>query len=199
MKRFVLKYIPGILALPALGMTALALTVPATFSPRNFNTQQVGYFRVHAKALGGGNFSVNGTICHVLTTATCSVKFGALPANAFLLRQTQQIITVWNSTTSDDVGVGTTTAGVNIKASADVETGSGAISSPAFVAGSSGTLLTSASPQSGSNGGYDLYMSYTFVGASAATTGELLYVLEYAAPNDGDCIATPMGSAPVSC
>jgi len=208
MKRFLHSLIPGLLLVPALAMTAFAVTVTVApqFAPRDPVRQQTTYIRMHGKILGSGTIAINGKACKVATTGTCIVKFGAIPAEAFLLRQTLQIITVFNSTTSDVIGIGSEVAtGVNTMAATDVTSGAGAISSPAFVANSSGILLSTTvttgagKTQTGANGGYDLYASYTWVGASAATTGEFIYVLEYAAPNDGDCIATPMGSLPTAC
>lgn len=197
---------PAVLALSVIGIDAFALSVPATFAPRDFNTQQIGYFRVHVLATGNG-IVANGQRCivPVASASNCSVKVGAIPAEAFLLRQTQQIITNFDAATTDTIGFGTTTAGTEIKAAATVHTGAGAISSPGFVANSSGILLSTTvttgagKAQTGTNGGYDLYVNYAYTGATVATVGELVWILEYAAPNDGDCIATPMGSLPAAC
>lgn len=197
---------PALLVLAVIGVDAFALSVPATFALRDFNTQQVGYFRVHVLATGNG-IVANGQRCvvPVASASNCSVKIGAIPAEAFLLRQTQQIITNFNAATTDTIGFGTTTAGSEIKAPATVASGAGAISSPAFVANSSGILLSTTvttgvgKTQTGTNGGYDLYVNYAYTGATVATAGELVWVLEYAAPNDGDCIATPMGALPAAC
>jgi len=177
---------------------AYALTNPATIAPRDFTTQQTGYIRVHIKATGTGVVA-NGLACVGAASASnCSVKVGAVPANAFLVRMTQQIVTNFNGSTTDLVGLGTTTAGVNVLAAASVHTGAGAISSPSFASGSSGTLLTTGIAQTGANGGYDLYVNYSY-GGNVATAGEMVLILEYFAPNDGDCIATPMGTTPVAC
>ena len=111
--------------------------------------------------------------------ANCSVKVGAVPANAFLVRMTQQIVTNFNATTTDTIGLGTTTAGVNIMAAASVHSGAGAISSPTFAAGASGTLLTTGIAQTGANGGYDLYVNYAYTTTNVATAGEVVLVLEY--------------------
>lgn len=192
--------VAAMFGLAVTSMAAFALTVPPTFSPRDFNTQQTGYIRIHIKATGSG-IAANGNTCVLALTggANCNVKVGSIPANAFLVRMTQQIVTNFNSTTTDTIGLGTTTAGVNIMAAASVHTGAGAISSPAFASGASGTLLTTGVAQTGANGGYDLYVLYTYTTTNVATAGEMVLVLEYFAPNDGDCVATPMGSTPVSC
>lgn len=193
-------FVAAMFGLSVTSMAALSLTNPATIAPRDFQTQQTGYIRMHIKATGSG-ITANGNPCVAALTggSNCNVKVGAVPANAFLVRMTQQIVVNFNSTTTDTIGLGTTTAGVNVMAAASVHSGAGAISSPAFASGASGTLLTTGVAQTGANGGYDLYVLFTYTGGSIATAGELVLVLEYFAPNDGDCVATPMGSTPVSC
>lgn len=179
---------------------AYALTNPATIAPRDFNTQQTGYLRIHIKASGSG-ITANGNSCVVALTggANCNVKVGALPANAFLVRLTEQIVTNFNATTTDTIGLGTNSSGVNILAAASVHTGAGAISNPSFASGGSGTLLTTGVAQTGLNGGFDVYALYTYTTTNVATAGEVVYILEYFAPNDGDCVPTPMGTTPTAC
>ena len=192
------SFVAAMFVLSVMSMAAFSLTNPATIAPRDFNTQQTGYIRVHIKATGSG-IVANGLACVGAASASnCSVKVGAVPGNAFLVRMTQQIVTNFNGSTTDTIGLGTTTAGVNIKAAADVHTGAGAISSPSFASGSSGTLLTAGIAQTGANGGYDLYVNYAY-GGTPAPPGEMALVLEYFAPNDGDCGASPMGTSPTNC
>lgn len=194
-------FVPAVVAFSVATLIgAYALTNPATIAPREFATQQTAYLRIHVKASGNG-ITANGNSCVVAVTggANCNVKVGAVPANAFLVRVTEQIVTNFNSTTTDTIGIGTTTGGVNIVAAASVHTGAGAISSPSFASGGSGTLLTTGVAQSGLNGGFDIYLLYTYTTTNVATAGEVVYVLEYFMPNDGDCVATPMGTTPVAC
>ena len=194
------RFLYGLAALVFSSALAYALTSPATIGPRDFNTQQTGYFRINITASGSG-ISANGYSCVAALTggSNCSVKVGALPANAFLIRATQQIVTNFNADTADTIGLGTNTSGVNIVAAQSVHTGAGAISSLSFASGGSGTLLTTGVAQTGLNGGYDLYVHYAYTASTIATAGQVVIVLEYIAPNDGTCVSTPMGTTPVAC
>ena len=194
------RFLYGLAALVFSSALAYALTSPATIGPRDFNTQQVGYFRIYVTSTGTG-ISANGYSCvGGASNSVCSVKVGALPANAFLIRATQQIVANFAGGGTDQLGLGTSSAGVNIVAAESVHSGAGAISSLSFASGGSGTLLTTGVAQSGLNGGYDLYVSYTYsTTPSAAGTGQVVIVLEYIAPNDGTCVSTPMNTTPTAC
>lgn len=205
MTRLLLKLgavlLPAVIALSVAGLIdAYALTNPATMAPRDFNTQQTGYIRVHVKANGTG-IVANGNTCVAAVSggSNCAVKVGAVPANAMLVRLTLQTVTNFNATTTDTLSMGTNTSGVNIVAATDVHSGAGAIQALSFASGGSGTLLTTGVAQTGLNGGYDVYVRYVYTTTNIATAGEAVFVLEYFAPNDGDCVATPMGTTPTAC
>lgn len=192
---------PAICAVLAASAVAMALTVPATYPPRMFGTEQTHYLR----------FTVNFNDC-VLASNTCSLKRGAVPYNAFIVRAYRQLITAFNSGTSDYIAITaaaaacTTTTG-NCGATANVlvmpETGAGihgtagtgAISLTVF-AGSAGTNATGAGDTpTGADGGFDIYAQYLQV-STAPTAGQAVYVLEYIAPNDGSCTTPALGAVP---
>ena len=101
-------FMGSVFALTATSMAAFALTVPATYAPRQFQTQQTAYMRFVVQATGQG-IIVNGVACAAAATGggNCSVKVGALPYNAFVARAYQQVTTAFNSTTTDTLGLGT--------------------------------------------------------------------------------------------
>lgn len=164
-----------------------ALTVPATFSPRSFPSQQTHYWRI----------SMSLPFC-TQVAASCTVKVGALPYNAMVLRVTAVTSTAFNSTTSDVVTLGTTQANANEIVSAGMS-----IHTQAIVAG---TVLATASSatgngatQTGSDGGFDLWLKWTAGAGNTATTGNAAIVVEYVGPNDWGCTAVPMGSTAPGC
>jgi len=158
-----------------------------SFSPRMFQTQQTHYLR----------FSVAFNSC--TPAGNCTVKVGALPYNAFLLRVYYQGEVAFGSTTNL-ISLGTTsTTAVNIMAAV---TGFQATLAPVqgtLVAGNLGVVLTgNGIAQSGTLGGFDVYATMTFTGATP-TAGLAAFVLEYAAPNDGSCAPVPLGSTATGC
>jgi hypothetical protein len=186
-------------ALTAVSMAAFALTVPATFGPRQMATQQTAYFRINVVATTTG-ISANGITCVAAVTggANCSVKVGALPYNAYVVRAYQQIITSFNSTTTDTLGLGTTTAGVNLVAAQSVHGAAGGSTVLTVVAANAGITVTgNGIASTGANGGFDLYVNFTYTGGNIATAGQAILVLEYFAPNDGTCVDVPLGSTAV--
>lgn len=167
---------------------ALALVVPQAFAPRQFPTQQVHYLR----------FTVNFNSC-VYVSLTCSVKVGALPYNAYLLRLNSQVTTAWNAGTSQSIALGTASAGAQIQASTATGPSTGGGASGTIVAANVGVAATGNTiAQTGSNGGFDVWATITIVGA-LPTTGQTNFILEYIAPNDGQCVYTPMGSTNPGC
>lgn len=167
---------------------AYALTVPPTFGPRQFPTQQVHYTR----------FTVNFNSC-VYVSLTCSFKVGALPYNSYLLRVNNQVTTAWNAGTSQAIALGTASGGGQIVASALTGPGTGGGTASTVVAGAIGTAVTgNGIAQTGADGGFDLWATILIVG-SLPTTGQTNYVLEYIAPNDGACNYTPLGSTNPGC
>lgn len=172
------------LALLLAGGLALAQVTP-NYPPRIFPSQQTHYTR----------FTVAFNSC-VYAGLTCSVKVGALPYNAFMVRGYAQDLTTWNAGTSASVALGTAPAGAQIQAStARAAAGAGA----AITLASIGVANTgNGIAQSGANGGFDVYATITIVGA-LPTAGQTVYVLEYAAPNDGTCTLVPVGSTAPGC
>jgi hypothetical protein len=197
---------PAMFALAVVSMAAFALSVPAVFAPRSFNTQQVGYFRIHVKA-NGTSVTANGLACGTLTTGVCVVRLGALPSNAFVVRITMQILTNFNSASgTDQLGLGTNVASaapataVNLLAATTVHTGAGGAVAQTVVSANAGNTLTGASAgQWGANGGMDLYLEFNNSSGAGPAAGEAILVLEYIDANDGDCVATPLGSTPTNC
>lgn len=168
---------------------AFAQAVPPgqrTFSPRQFPTQQLHYTR----------FSVNFNSC-VYVALVCSIQVGALPYNAFLLRAVGQTTTTWNAGTSASIGLGTVTPAVNVMASTAFTTAGN--SAGTIAAGAVGVALTgNGIAQTNAGGGFPVFATITIVGA-LPTTGATQFVLEWIAPNDGSCVAVPLGATAVAC
>lgn len=187
----------GLLVAP---IAAIALTNPATIAPRNFQTQQVGYWRFNITATGSG-INVNGIACVAAPTggSNCSVKIAALPYNAYVVRASQQVVTAFNSTTTDTIGIGTAagTGNQNIVAAQTVHAATGG-TALTIVAANAGIAATgNGIAQTGANGGFDLYATFVYTGGNIATAGQAIIVLEYFSPNDGTCIDVPQtGSSP---
>ncbi len=193
----------GLFLLAALvgSFPAFALTVPPTFAPRDFNTQQTHYLR----------FTFNFNSCVQVTftgsgvnqRSFCSVKVGALPYNAYLVRAFQSVTTAFNSSTSDSISIGTSavTSGTLLVNNAQINSqsttnGQGSLS---IVTGSFGTqALGNTIAQTGADGGFDIWAQYEQHGTTA-TAGAVTLVLEYFAPNDGACVAVPLGSTSAAC
>lgn len=168
--------------------SAYALTVPAQFSPRIFPDQQTHYLR----------FSFAFNSC-VTVTNTCTLKVGALPYNAFLTTIHKQIITTFNPTTSATVSLNVSGAGAGVMAAFNVFTGQATTAATDTTFTGAGELVTgSGATPTGANGGFDLYATYT-VGGGTATQGLVIFVVEYIAPNDGQCAPVPLGSTATAC
>ena len=197
------KYLRNLVAAASLGLTAFAAVAMLALAivpvqaqrgpvPRMFQTQQTHYLR----------FTLNFNSCAVAAGTTCTVKVGALPYNAFLTTIHKQIITVFNPTTSATWSLGTTSAtATEIMAAFNVFTGqsTAAVTDTSFTG--AGELATGATATStGSNGGFDVWAKYT-TGASASqgTTGVVVFIIEYIAPNDGSCAPVPLGSTAAAC
>ena len=181
------------LGLALMATAALALTVPPTYAPREFQTQQTHYLR----------FTFNFNSCVIpAAAAVCTVKVGAVPYNSFLTAVHWQIITVFNPTTSATISLGTTaTAATNIKAALNVFTGQATTAGLDTAFAGAGVLVTGASAAStGANGGFDVYATYTTgANASQGTTGQITFIIEYIAPNDGTCTMVPIGGTAIAC
>jgi len=169
-------------------VAVVALNIPPQLPPRQFPTQQVHYVR----------FTVNFNSC-VYVSLTCSFKVGALPYNAYLIRLNSQVTTAWNAGTSQSIALGTASAGAQIQASTATGPAAGGGTTGTIVAANVGVAATgNGIAQTGADGGFDVWATITIVGA-LPTTGQTNYILEYIAPNDGQCVYTPMGSTNPGC
>lgn len=167
---------------------AFALIVPPTYGPREFATQQTHYLR----------FSVNFNSC-VYSSLVCTVKVGAVPYNAAVLRIYWGTGTAWNAGTSSSVGLGTTsTAAINLLASTNVQSAA-PMTAATVVSANLGTAATgSGIASTGADGGFDIYATVTIVGA-LPTAGSSQFIVEYVAANDGACAPVPLGSTAPAC
>jgi hypothetical protein len=176
--------------LVGIGSVAFALVVPPAFSPRQFTTQQTHYLR----------FTVNFNSC-VLASGSCTVKVGAVPYNAWILRAYQQIVTSFNSLSTDTIAIGVTSTSANeLVAAQSVHGAAGGATALTVVSTAAGTVVTGdGATSTATNGsGFDIWVKYAQTG-TAPTAGFANYIIEYAAPNDGTCVAVPQGSTGVAC
>lgn len=190
---------------------ATTLVVPAmaqpnpigarSFSPRVFQTQQTHYLR----------FTVNFNSCVIPAgAAVCGAKVGTLPYNAFLKSVVMDLITVFNPTTSATIGLSTAATGATILAAQNVFTGAtlgtagyvwcGTSCGAGTFAGIGLTVTGAGIAQTGTLGGFDVYAVYTTgANGSQGTTGAAVFVIEYYGPNDGNCVAVPLGATSAAC
>jgi hypothetical protein len=173
--------------LAAVSQVAFALTNPPSFNPRVFPTQQVHYQR----------FTVAFNSC-TYVSLVCSVKVGAIPYNAFIARIFAQTTTTWNAGTSASIGLGTVTPAVNLLASTNFTTAAAGAAQTVVSANVGLAVTGNGIAQSGTNGGFDVFATITIVG-SLPTAGQTTFIVEYFAPNDGTCIAVPLGSTSPAC
>jgi hypothetical protein len=175
---------------------AIAQVIPGTAttnqrlpSPRYFPTQQVHYVRT--------TFAFNSCV-QAANSCTVRVMNASLPYNAIVLRATMAVYTAFNSTTSDSISVGTTAANANeiVTAACSVAV-VGVIGCTVLAAALNNTGNTVA--QSGQRGGIDLFLKWTSGTGGTATTGLAAVILEYIAPNDGNCAPVPQNANPVGC
>lgn len=181
----------SLIAGPALA-TTLTLTPTQSVAPRLMTTQQTHYVR----------FAVDYNKCPLRAADTaCSYRVASLPYNAFLVAISKQIITTFNPTTSATIALGTAGQGTGVMAAFNVFTGQAttAVYDTAF-AGAGELVTGSGAAATGMNGGFDIYATYT-VGAagSQGTQGRAIFIIQYIAPNDGDCQPVPLGATATSC
>lgn len=168
--------------------TVLTLTPTNTVAPRLLTTQQTHYVR----------FAIDFNDCPLRAADTaCSYRVATVPYNAFLVAISKQIITTFNPTTSATIAFGVAGQGTTVMAAFNVFTGQAttAVYDTAFAG--AGELVTGAgATATGGNGGFDIYATYT-VGAagSQGTQGRAVFIIQYIAPNDGDCVPVPLGTA----
>jgi len=193
MKRKILARLSESRALVAisilLGLSLVAYAAVPNFAPRQFQTQQTHYLR----------FTFNFNSCTPVA-GTCSIKVGAVPYNAWILRAYQQIATSFNSLTSDTLSIGTTaTPTTELVAAQSIAAAAGGATALTVVSTNAGTVVTGdGATQTGGNGGFDIWARWTQVG-TLATAGAASYVIEYAGPNDGSCKTVPLGSTAIAC
>jgi hypothetical protein len=173
--------------------TTLTITPNQTQPPRQFSEQTTHYLR----------FAFNYNQCQLRAADTaCSIRVASVPYNAFLVAISKQIITTFNPTTSATVALGTAGQSTNIMAAFNVFTAQAttAVFDTGFAG--AGELVTGATATAtGGNGGFDIYATYT-VGAagSQGTQGQVIFIIQYIAPNDGACIvAVPLGGSAAAC
>lgn len=181
--------------LGVLSTLAYALTIPPTFAPRLFPWQMV-HFERHVLQVNpavtnfvGGFTADNLTSC-VWVSSTCSVKVGALPYNAFILRGNWFQGAVCNPGAGTcTMSLGTASGGAQIVSAQDIKTvAAGAPALTIVTAGAGAQVTGNGTAQSGADLGFDLYATITWTTA-APTTGTIVFDLEYLSP-DGGC--TPL-------
>lgn len=186
----------SIFALAGLITPSVAQVIPSTSttqrqpSPRFFQTQQTSYIRT----------TLTFNMC-VQSSNVCKIKLAnaSLPYNSIVKAVNLYVYTAFNSTSSDTLTLGTTSANAN-----EIVSSTMSLHSQATVAGSvvSTSYLSTGNTtaQSGSNGGFDLWAAWTAGTGNTATTGLASLVVEYYPPNDGNC--TPevaFTAAPAGC
>ncbi len=178
-------------ALAMLGIGTYAVAQPF-FSPRIFQTQQTHYLRI----------GVPFNLCPLtLAAPNCSVRVGALPYNAFLVRAIAQTQVSFGAASPIFISLGTGTtvaAAPNIISSfsAGVNLNGLTVTLSATTIGTTqtGNLAT----QTGTLGGFDVFAQLQLL-AAVPTAGFETIILEYIAPNDGTCVAVPMGATSAGC
>ena len=172
--------------------TTLTLTPQKSVPNRVFGTQQTHYIR----------FVYNYNQCPLRAGDTaCSMRVTSLPYNAFLVSISKQIITTFNPTTSATIALGVSGQDTTIMAAFNVFTGQAttAVYDTSF-AGAGELVTGSGATPTGMNGGFDVYATYT-VGAagSQGTQGQVVFIIQYIAANDGSCVTVPLGATAVAC
>lgn len=195
------KFVRNLVVAAGLGLSMLAATnlaiaqvIPSTSTtqrrpvPRVFPTQQVHYIRTTLTF---------GMCVQVANTCTVQIANAALPYNAAVLRVTAIVHTAFNSTTSDVIIVGTTTAANQI-VSANVSLAAQGLVAGTVIAGASSATGVTAT-QTGQNGGFDIFVKWTAGTGNTATTGLASLVIEYVAPNDANCTVVAQGATAAGC
>lgn len=152
---------------------ALALTNPPSFPARQYQTQNLTYFR---KTVNFNDANIS-----------AGVKFGALPAGAFITGIKCYVTTAFNAATTNNLKIGTTQAGSDILAGG-VTAGTNCVAATTGIqsitaAPGLGLAVTGAATPTGSTGGWDLWVQYTQTG-TAATAGAVTFIIDYAMNND---------------
>jgi hypothetical protein len=207
MKKLLSRVAPFVGIATIVGVTAaLALSVPPVFSPRAFNTQQTHYERHVITLTSASCVADNGGLGQTApfggSIANCVVKVGALPYNAFILRGNWFQATACNAVTTCTMSIGTSQANANELVSAqDIKTAAtGAPALTIVTAGQGAQALGNGIAQTGTDGGFDLWVKIAQTGNSV-TAGTIVFDLEYLAGNDGGCtpLYVPMGTTAPAC
>lgn len=170
---------------------ALALVFPGQYAPRYFPTQQTHYERHIVNITSTGCTADTAQNTALFVTGTCSVRIGALPYNAFVVRSFLQVTTACNAGTTCQVALGTTSGGGQLVAAAAgssilAAAGSGILTMT--MAATAGIVSTGNNVMAtGADGGFDLFASIVQTG-TAATAGTVVILVEYFGPNDGGCL-----------
>jgi hypothetical protein len=198
-----MKIIRNIAAAFGLGLSVLAvasLSVMAQVRPststdprnpvaRSFPTEQVAYVR--------NTFAFNSCTA-VANVCTLKMTNASLPYNAAILRVSAVVYTVFNSTTSDAFTIGTTAANANeIVSACNARSATGIIA--CTLTATVQTATGNNTVQSGSNGGFDLFLKWTAGTGNTATTGLVSWVIEYVMPNDGLCTTVSANAIAPGC
>jgi hypothetical protein len=109
--------------------------------------------------------------------AGTGVKIGRLPNRAFVSAVKMHLTTVYNSTTSDTLQLGTTATGVDILAATNVHTGASTGFSNLTSAAGLGLAVTGSAE-------VDVFVKLAPGTASTATTGDVTFTIEYIPDND---------------
>ena len=166
---------------------ALALVFPGQYAPRFFPTQQTAYER-HVISMTATNCTADtAQNTAVFAAGSCSIRIGALPYNAFVVRAALQITTFCNAVTTCTIALGTASGGAQLLAAQSILAAAGSgVLTPA-VAATAGIVSTGNNiASSGADGGFDLYATIAQTGGGV-TTGTVVVVIEYYNPNDGGC------------
>ncbi len=183
--------IASLIAGPAFA-TTLTLVPTQNLSPRTYPDQNTHYIR----------FTFNFSDCPLRAADTaCSKRVANVPYNAFLVSISKQIITTFNPTTSATIAFGTSGQSAGVMAAFNVFTGQAttAVYDTAF-AGAGELVSGAGATATGADGGFDIYATYT-VGAagSQGTQGQVIFIIQFIAPNDGTCAPVPLGATAAAC
>lgn len=180
----------GALAIGPTLATTLTITPLQTQPPRQFNDQVIHYLRF--------TFNYNQCVLRAADTA-CSIRVGSLPYNAFLVAISKQTLTLFNPTTSATVALGTAAQSANIMTGYNVFAGTTAVYDTTF-AGAGELVTGNGITATGANGGFDVWATYTPGAALTGTQGQVVFVIQYIAPNDGSCSqSVPLGGSAAGC
>lgn len=162
----------ALLGLVAFGSAAFALTSPPSYPPRTLPLQVVQTFRK----------TVNFNDANI----AAGVKFAAIPQGAYIVNMRCYVTTAFNAGTTNVLAIGTTAAGSDILAggvTANTNCNPASTGQQPLGAAAGVGLGVTNGAATGSTGGFDLFVRYTQTG-TAATTGQVTYVIDFVPNND---------------